>query len=51
LARELAPHLRELRWNRVDYREFVQRVLAIAEFSTSNTPARWLSDVVASTAS
>lgn len=49
LVRELSPQLRELRRSRVDYAEVVVRVVARAENSAREAPARWLSEIVQST--
>jgi hypothetical protein len=49
LRRELSPQLRELRRSRVDYSEVVAGVLLRAEHAASETPARWLSEIVSST--
>ncbi len=49
LRRELSPQLRELRRSRVDYSEVVAGVRARAEHAAPETPARWLSEIVANT--
>lgn len=49
LARELSPQLRELRRSRIDYADIVTRVTTLASFTGQQTPAHWLSEIVAST--
>jgi signal recognition particle receptor subunit beta len=49
LRRELSPQLRELRRSRVDYADVVAGVMMRAEHASSDTPARWLSEIVSST--
>ncbi|HEX4475956.1 MAG TPA: hypothetical protein VH142_12815 [Polyangiaceae bacterium] len=49
IQRELSPHLRELRRTRVDYHEVVHHLRALATHRGGETPAHWLSDVVATT--
>jgi signal recognition particle receptor subunit beta len=49
LARELSPQLRELRRSRIDYAEIVTRVTTLASLTGQQSPAHWLSEIVAST--
>jgi signal recognition particle receptor subunit beta len=49
LQRELSPQLRELRRSRVDYAEVLAGIRARAEHAGPETPARWLSEIVANT--
>ncbi len=49
LRRELSPQLRELRRARVDYSNVVARVAALAEMAARDSPARWLSELIAAT--
>jgi hypothetical protein len=49
ILRELSPQLRELRRARVDYHEIFTRVSSAAELAARDAPARWLSEIVATT--
>jgi hypothetical protein len=49
LWRELSPQLRELRRSRVDYADVVMHVSSLTHSAASETPARWLSELVATT--
>ena len=46
LARELTPHLRELRRARFDYAHVVQSVASQAALARADSAARWLAEIV-----